>query len=83
MRIDQAIVDRSGRVLIARGAPLDDYLIESLLKMGVMGVYIREGEEDPEEPGSQEPEIPESIQKTIEKTRKSNPAKVKLSESVK
>ena len=44
MRIDQAIVDRSGRVLIARGAPLDDYLIESLLKMGVMGVYIREGE---------------------------------------
>ena len=83
MRIDQAIVDRSGRVLIARGAPLDDYLIESLLKMGVMGVYLREGVEDPEEPGSQAPEIPESIQKTIEKTRKSNPAKVKLSESVK
>ena len=83
MRIDQAIVDRSGRVLIARGAPLDDYLIESLLKMGVMGVYIREGEEDPKEPGSQEPVIPESVQKVIEKTRKSDPAKVKLSESVK
>ena len=83
MRIDQAIVDRSGRVLIARGASLDDYLIESLLKMGVMGVYIREGEEDPKEPGSQEPVIPESVQKVIEKTRKSDPAKVKLSESVK
>lgn len=83
MRIDQAIVDRSGRVLIARGAPLDDYLIESLLKMGVMGVYIREGEEDPEELKNPEPEIPEQIQKTIEKTRVADPSKVKLSESVK
>lgn len=83
MRIDQAIVDRSGRVLIARGAPLDDYLIESLLKMGIMGVYIREGEEDPEDQNKMEPEIPEQIQKVIEKSKVADPAKVKLSESVK
>ncbi len=80
MRIDQAIVDRSGRVLIARGAPLDDYLIDSLMKMGIMGVYIREGEEDPKE---EEPKVPEAVQKTIEKEKKPDPAKVKLSESVK
>ena len=48
MKIDQAIVDRRGRILIARGAVLDGYLIDSLLKLGVTSVYIREGEEDSE-----------------------------------
>ncbi len=81
MRIDQAIVDRSGRVLIAKGAPLDEYLIESLLNMGIMGVYIREGEEDPLNPEGIE--IPKAVQETVEKEKKPDPAKVKLSESVK
>ena len=49
MKTDQAIVDRMGRVLIARGAILDEYLINSLLNMGVTSLYIQEGEEDPEE----------------------------------
>ena len=49
MRIDQAIVDGSGRALIAKGAYLDDFQIEYLHTRGVNGVYIREGEEDPEE----------------------------------
>ena len=51
MIIDQAIVDRAGRVLIARRTPMDDYMIAALAKMGVPGVYIREGEEEEEEGG--------------------------------
>ena len=46
MKIDQSIIDGTGRVLIARGAFLDDYLIQALRKLGISGVYIREGEED-------------------------------------
>ena len=30
MKIDQSIIDGTGRVLIARGAFLDDYLIQAL-----------------------------------------------------
>ena len=45
MRIDQAIKDRLDRTLIARGTPLDSYLIDGLKKRGIPGVYIREGEE--------------------------------------
>ena len=46
MRIGQNIKDRMDRTLIARGTPLDAYLIEGLAKRGVSGVYIQEGEED-------------------------------------
>ena len=46
MKIDQAIIDRMGRTLIARGAILDDYMIEALMNRGVSGVYTVEGEED-------------------------------------
>ncbi len=79
MIIDQAIIDRAGRVLIARNTQLDSYLIESLRKMGVPGVYIREGEEE-EEPEA--PEVREEIQKKYEQIKVDDPAKVKLSESV-
>ncbi len=78
MKIDQAIVDRRGRILIARGAVMDEYLIDSLLKLGINGVYIREGEEDPEEE-----KISLLAQSVIEKTRVEDRAKVKLTESVK
>lgn len=78
MKIDQAIVDRMGRILIARGAVLDEYLIDSLLRMGVTSIYIREGEEDPEEE-----KISLLAQSVIEKTRVDDRTKVKLSESVK
>lgn len=80
MKIDQAIVDRTGRTLIARGALLDDFMIESLLNRGVTGVYTVEGEED--EPGERE-KIPEKTLETIEKLKVDDPAKVKLTESVK
>lgn len=79
MVIDQAIVDRAGRILIARKTILDDFLIESLRKMGVTGIYIREGEEEPEE----EIEVSPVTLETIEKLKVADRKKVTLSESVK
>ena len=76
MIIDQSLIDRTGRILIARGTLMDDYLIESLLKLGVTSVYIREGEEDPEH----ENISPQTLE-TIEKLKVPDRAKVKLSES--
>lgn len=81
MVIDQAIIDRSGRVLIARKTVLDGFLIEALQKMNVTGIYIREGEEDPETESNIE--ISPEVQMTIEKLTVADRSKVKLSESVK
>lgn len=79
MIIDQAIIDKSGRILIARKTVLDQFLLEALRKMGVPGIYIREGEEDPDE----EIEVaPETLEK-IEKLKVADKAKVTLSASVK
>lgn len=84
MKIGQNIKDRMDRVLIARGTPLNAYLIESLQKLGIGGVYIEEGEEDPQ-PESQELEKPISAvaRNNISKYREPDPAKVTLTESVK
>ncbi len=79
MVIDQAIVDRTGRILIARKTILDEFLIESLRKMGITGIYIREGEEDPED----EFEVSPETRETIEKLKVDDVKKVTLSESVK
>ena len=77
--IDQAIIDRTGRILIARKTVLDRFLIDALRKMGVPGVYIREGEEDPDEDIEVAPETLE----TIAKLKVADRAKVTLSDSVK
>lgn len=45
MKIDQSVVDRAGRNLVQKGSILDNYVIESLLRMGIMMVYIQTGEE--------------------------------------
>ena len=45
MKLDHPVVDRLGRNLVARGVPLDDYLIDSLIKLGIMSVYIQIGED--------------------------------------
>ena len=82
MKISQTIKDRMDRTLIARGTLLDEFMIDSLKKRGVSGVYIQEGEEDPE-PKKKEDPLPPVVQKNIEKLRTQDPAKVKLSESVK
>lgn len=79
MIIDQSIIDRTGRILIARKTVLDRFLIDALRKMGVPGIYIREGEEDPDE----DIEVaPETLEK-IEKLKVADRAKVTLSDSVK
>lgn len=80
MVIDQAIVDRTGRILIARKTILDDFLIEALHKLGIPGVYTREGEEDPEEAAV---EAAPEVKEKIEKLKVADRARVNLSESVK
>lgn len=78
MRIDQKVVDKLGRTLIAQNTVLDDFLIDSLAKLGVAGIYVREGEEDPEDKNV----APETLEK-IEKLKVEDRAKVSISESVK
>lgn len=79
--IDQAIIDRSGRILIARKTVLDAFLIDALQKMKITGIYIREGEEDPEVDG--DIEVAPEVQVAIEKLTVADRSKVQLSESVK
>lgn len=84
MKIDQSIIDKAGRKLIGRGTILDEYMINSMLKMGIAGVYIGEGEEDPvEEKKEEEPVISKQAQETIEKNMAADRSKVQLTESVK
>lgn len=80
MIIDQVIMDRTGRILIARKTMLDQFLIDAIKKMGVPGIYIREGEEEPETP--EELVITPAVQETINKFKVADRAKVELSESV-
>lgn len=80
MIIDQSIIDKSGRILIARKTALDAFLIDALRRIGIPGVYIREGEEEPE---TENILIPPQILATIEKQIIPDRSKVKLSESVK
>lgn len=83
MIIDQAVIDRAGRVLIARRTALDEFHIDALKKMGMGGIYIREGEEDEEPKTPDAPQkLPEAVQKKYDKIKVEDPAKVKISESV-
>lgn len=79
MRIDQSIVNRLGKTLIAKGTILDEYMIDSLLKLNIMGVYTSEGEEDEED----DSHLPEYTKKQIQELTVADHSKVKLSESVK
>jgi len=83
MKIDQSLIDKTRRVLIARGTILDDYLIEALGRLGINGVYIREGEdvENPEFSGFGP--VSEETQKKIEKLMVADRSRVTLTESVK
>ena len=80
MVIDQSIVDGTGRVLVARKTPLDDYIIDGLRKLKIAGVYIREGEEEPVDPNIN---VSAETLNTIEKLKKADRKKMQLSESVK
>ena len=80
MIIDQTIVDRMGRNLVIKGAELDEYIIDSMLKMGIMSAYIFDGYlPDPDESLITSPEAA----RQIERLTKSDRSKVKLSEDVK
>lgn len=79
MKIDQAIIDRLGRVLVARGSVLDEYVIDSLLKLGVMNIYIQDGTADPED---DKIVISKAAEKKIEKLYTEDRSKVTLSNSV-
>ncbi len=81
MEIDQSILDQHGRALICRGTILDEYMIASMLKMGVMGVYIGEGK-DTETPANDQNLSP-AMKETIAKNTAPDRARVELSESVK
>lgn len=83
MRLDQTIVDKQGRILVARGFLLDAYTIDALMKLGVGGVYISEGEPDPEEEVKEKKEVSKETLKTIEKLSVEDRARVQLTESVK
>ena len=78
MIIDQSIIDRAGRILIARKTALDPFLIEALQRLSVSGVYIREGEEDPEEESIL---IPPKVIEAIEKQTVPDRPRLQLSES--
>ena len=78
--IDQSIIDGTGRVLIHRKTALDDYMIYSLRKMSIGGVYIREGEESDEEITYN---ISPEVMEKIEKVKVPDRAKIELHESVK
>lgn len=80
MKIDQSVVDRAGRNLVQRGSILDNYVIDSLLKMGVMMVYIQTGEASDEDI---EKSISPQARKQIERLRTDDRSKVELSNSVK
>lgn len=77
MKIDQLIVDRLGRNLVTKGSFLDEYIIDSLLKMGIMSVYIQDGEEEEEKVV-----LSPAAQKNIEKLHTDDRSKVTLSNSV-
>lgn len=81
MKIDQSIIDGTNRVLIARGAVLDDFMINGLRKLGISGVYIREGEEEVIESSADEPVAQETLE-TIEKLHVEDRKRVNISESV-
>lgn len=81
MRIDQSIVDGANRILISRGSELDDYLINRLHRMGLSGVFVREGEEEVIVSSDNEPVAPATLAK-IEEIKVEDRKRVSISESV-
>ena len=79
MKLDHPVVDRLGRNLVARGVPLDDYLIDSLIKLGIMSVYIQIGEDAEEKEALP---VSAKAKENIEKLRTEDRSKVTLSASV-
>ena len=79
MIIDQVIKDPTGRNLVVQGAAIDDYIISSLLKLGIMSVYIREGSADPDDPDAI---LSPKAAAMVKQLRTDDRSKVTLSDSV-
>ncbi len=84
MRVDQTIVDETERILVERGGILTDGLISQLCKLGVSGVYVREGEDIIEEEllVSDEEVVTPDVLATVEELSVADRTKVTISESV-
>lgn len=80
--MDQAIVDRMDRVLVAKYTILDEFMIESLKQMKLGGVYISEGEITLTEKKLEEP-TSAVAKNNISRYHEDDRARVQLSESVK
>ena len=76
MKVDERITDQSGRTLIEQGATLDDYIIQSLKRLGISGIYTRVE-------GTEEIKIPKKVQEIIQDNKVEDRSKVKLTESIK
>lgn len=79
MIIDQVIKDPTGRNLVVQGSAIDDYIISSLLKLGIMSVYIREGNADPDDPDAI---LSPKAAAMVKQLRTDDRSKVTLSDSV-
>lgn len=79
MKIDQVVVDRMGRNLVERGSILDEYVIDSLIRLGVMAVYIQDGEYDPDDPDKV---LSAAARRNVDRLRTDDRSKVTLSDSV-
>lgn len=79
MKIDHPVMDRMGRELVARGAEVDDYQIEGLIRLGIMTVYIQEYVKETEQG---EPKLSDAARRNVEKYRADDRSKVTLSDSV-
>ena len=79
MIIDQVIKDPTGRNLVVQGSAIDDYIISSLLKLGIMSVYIREGSADPDDPDAI---LSPKAAAMVKQLRTDDRSKVTLSDSV-
>ena len=79
MIIDQVIKDPTGRNLVVQGSAIDDYIISSLLKLGIMSVYIREGNSDPDDPDAI---LSPKAAVMVKQLRTDDRSKVTLSDSV-
>ncbi len=81
MRVDQPIIDRLDRVLVAQYSILDQYVINELARYNFEGAYISEGEivdkQTVDEPTSA------IARNNISKLRTEDPKRVELKESVK
>ncbi len=84
MKVDQHIIDETNRLLIARGVILDDYLIQALRKLGISGVYIKEGEDEIDESllSTEDEPVAENTLETIRQLNVADRTKVALDESV-